>query len=141
MSCAAVDVSLAGGAGIMLGITFNHAALLALFFLGMSARVTRYRTSARFSMKLRDDRKVAWQYMAPGKPMHNGRVESFNGRMRDACLNEPLFDSLRHARLLIAAWRSDLGNHRPHTSLAGLMPAEYASRATMDQNLNRATPK
>ena len=49
-----------------------------------------------------------------GKPMQNGFVESFNGRMRDELLNEHLFDTLRHARNLVAAWRDDFNYHRPH---------------------------
>ena len=92
-------------------------------------------------LKWQEDRKVDWHYIAPGKPMQNGFVESFNGRMRDECLNEQLFDSLRHARNLVAAWRTDFNHHRPHTSLAGLTPAEYANQSKEDQNLNRANPK
>jgi len=56
----------------------------------------------------------------------------------DECLNEHLFDSLRHARDLIAAWRTDFNHYRPHTSLAGMTPAEYANWSKEDQNLNRA---
>lgn len=89
-------------------------------------------------LKWQEDRKVQWHYIAPGKPMQNGFVESFNGRMRDECLNEHLFDSLRHARHLVAVWRDDFNNHRPHSSLAGLTPNEYANRSKKDQNLNRA---
>ena len=89
-------------------------------------------------LKWQEDRKVEWHYIAPGKPMHNGFVESFNGRMRDELLNEHLFDSLRHARTLVAAWRDDFNHHRPHSSLAGLTPREYANRSKEDQNLNRA---
>jgi len=48
-------------------------------------------------LKWHEDRKVEWHYIAPGKPMQNGLVESFNGRMREECLNEPLFQFLRHA--------------------------------------------
>ena len=84
------------------------------------------------------ERRVEWHYIAPGKPMQNGFVESFNGRMRDECLNEHLFPSLRHARNLIAAWRIDFNQHRPHSSLAGMTPTEYANRSMKDQNLNRA---
>lgn len=89
-------------------------------------------------LKWQDDRKFDWHYIAPGKPMQNGFVESFNGRMRDECLNEHLFENLRHARNLIASWRNDFNHHRPHTSLAGRTPAEYANRSKKDQNLNRA---
>ncbi|MBU2486446.1 MAG: IS3 family transposase [Alphaproteobacteria bacterium] len=89
-------------------------------------------------LKWQEDRKVEWHYIAPGKPMQNGFVESFNGRMRDELLNEHLFDSLRHARNLVSAWRTDFNHYRPHSSLAGLTPREYANRSKEDQNLNRA---
>jgi len=68
-------------------------------------------------LKWQEARKVEWHYIAPGKPMQNGFVESFNGRMRDELLNEHLFDTLRHARKLVAAWRDDFSHHRPHSSL------------------------
>lgn len=70
--------------------------------------------------------------------MQNGFVESFNGRLRDVCLNEHLFANLRHARELITAWRTDYNHHRPHTSLAGLTPWEYRQQAKQDLNRNRA---
>lgn len=89
-------------------------------------------------LKWQGDRKVEWHYIAPGKPMQNGFVESFNGRMRDEFLNEHFFDSLRQARNLVAAWRDDFNHHRPHSSLTGLTPAKYANRSKKDQNLNRA---
>jgi putative transposase len=88
-------------------------------------------------LKWQEDRKVEWHYITPGKPMQNGFVESFNGRMRDELLNEHLFDSLRHARNLVAEWRDDFNHRRPHSSLAGLTPREYANRSKEDQNLNR----
>jgi transposase InsO family protein len=66
-------------------------------------------------LKWQEDRKVDWHYIAPGKPMQNGFVESFNGRVRDEFLYEHLFENLRHARQLIAAWRTDRNHHRPHT--------------------------
>jgi putative transposase len=70
--------------------------------------------------------------------MQNGSVESFNGRMRDELLNEHLFDSLRHARNSVAAWRDDFNLHRLHSSLAGMTASEYANRSKSDQNLHRA---
>ena len=87
-------------------------------------------------LKWQKDRKVEWHYIAPGKPMQNGFVESFNGRLRDECLNEHLFSSYRHARELIEMWRMDYNTQRPHTSLKGLTPNEYATKSTMDQNIN-----
>jgi len=71
---------------------------------------------------------IDWHYIAPGKPMQNGFVESFNGRLRDECLNEHLFTNLGHARRIIEAWRIDYNSQRPHTSLNGLTPNEFADQ-------------
>lgn len=79
-----------------------------------------------------------WHYIAHGKPMQNGFAESFNGRLRDECLNEHLFANLRHAWHLIGAWRDDYNHHLPHTSLDGLMPWEYHNWSIKGQNLNGA---
>ena len=68
-------------------------------------------------------RGVGWHYIAPGKPQQNAFVESFNGRLRDECLNETLFSSIRHARLVLAAWRQDYNEIRPHSGLGGRTPA------------------
>ena len=80
---------------------------------------------------------VEWHYIAPGKPMQNGFVESFNGRLRDECLNEHLFDTLKHAREIIEEWRIDYNTNRPHSSLNGLTPTEFAARPDQGQNWNR----
>ena len=82
-------------------------------------------------------RDVEWHYIAPGKPMQNGFVESFNGRLRDECLNEHLFSNLNEARQVIEAWRIDYNTNRPHTSLNGLTPTEFAARPDPGHNRNR----
>jgi putative transposase len=69
------------------------------------------------------DHQVAWHYIAPGKPQQNAFVESFNGRLRDECLNETLFTSLAHARAVLAAWQRDYNEVRPHSALGGQTPA------------------
>lgn len=79
---------------------------------------------------------LEWHYIAPGKPMQNGFIESFNGRLRDECLNEHLFTSLTHARHLIEEWRNDYNHNRPHTSLKGLTPIEFTNMHKNDQNRN-----
>ena len=80
---------------------------------------------------------IEWHYLAPGKPMQNGFVESFNGRLRDECLNEHLFANLNEARQIIEDWRIDYNTNRPHTSLNGLTPTEFANRTNRDENQNR----
>jgi putative transposase len=82
---------------------------------------------------------VAWHYIEPGKPIQNAFVESFNGRLRDELLNETLFSSLTDARRIVESWRLDYNGHRPHTSLGGLTPAEFARRSTTDRNQNGLT--
>jgi transposase InsO family protein len=72
------------------------------------------------------DHKVEWHYIAPGRPMQNGYVESFNGRIRDELLNESLFFGLDHARSTIAEWADDYNNFRPHSSRGYQTPADYA---------------
>lgn len=62
----------------------------------------------------------------PGKPNQNAYIESFNGRLRDECLNEHWFVSLAHARTVIEAWRREYNEERPKKSLGGLTPSAYA---------------
>ncbi len=88
-------------------------------------------------LKWQQDRRVAWHYIQPGKPMQNGLVESFNGRLRDECLNEHLFTRYRQARQVIEEWRLDYNTIRPHSSLNGLTPREFTNRSLEDHNQNR----
>ena len=76
------------------------------------------------------DHRVEWHYIAPGKPMQNGYVESFNGRMRDELFNESLFFGLDHARSAIAEWRQDYNTARPHSSLGYQTPVAFAGTLT-----------
>ncbi len=80
------------------------------------------------------DNDVDWHFIAPGKPMQNGFVESFNGRMRDELLNETLFFDLDDARAKIAAWVLDFNTARPHSALGYLTPAAYAANLTATDN-------
>lgn len=78
------------------------------------------------------EKKIEWHYIAPGKPMQNGFVESFNGRMRDELLNETMFRNLAHARVMIAAWAADYNTERPHSALDYQTPADYALTFTTE---------
>jgi len=68
---------------------------------------------------------IEWHYITPGKPRENGFTESLNGRIRDECLNEHVFESLASARHLIEVWREDYNNVRPHGSLGHQTPVAY----------------
>jgi putative transposase len=75
---------------------------------------------------------IEWHYIAPGKPVQNAFVESFNGRLRDECLNEHVFRSLSQARGIVEAWRIDYNTVRPRSSLGGLAPSVFANRPSSD---------
>ena len=70
---------------------------------------------------------IEWHYIAPGKPMQNAFVESFNGRLRDECLNEHVFTTLADARRIVEAWRIDYNTVRPHGRLGRLPPAVFGA--------------
>jgi putative transposase len=78
-------------------------------------------------LKWAEQNGVEWHYIAPGKPQQNGFAESFNGRLRDECLNEHVFSSLAQVRRIIEAWRIDYNTMRPHSSLGYLTPEEFAA--------------
>ena len=71
---------------------------------------------------------VSLKLIEPGKPNQNAYVESFNGRLRDECLNEHWFTGLAHAKVVIEDWRRDYNEQRPKKSLGGLTPASYAKQ-------------
>lgn len=81
-------------------------------------------------LKWANENGVEWHYIDPGKPQQNGYIESFNGSLRDECLNEEIFDSLADARRKLALWRYDYNNVRPHSSLGNKTPTE--ARRTLE---------
>jgi len=72
--------------------------------------------------------QVAMSFTRPGKPTDNGLCESFNGRLRDECLNINEFKTLEDAQRIIEAWRCDYNEYRPHGSLGNLTPYEFKSK-------------
>lgn len=74
-----------------------------------------------------EERKINWQYIQPGKPYQNGSIESFNGKLRDECLNENWFLNIKEAQVRIEKWRQEYNDCRPHSALGGKTPAESAS--------------
>lgn len=76
---------------------------------------------------------IDWQYIQPGKPMQNGHIESFNGKLRDECLNENLFFDLEQARAVIERWRGDYNHNRPHSAIGGLTPIEMMKIGCLEE--------
>ncbi len=75
-----------------------------------------------------EEHRIEWHYIAPGKPVQNGYIESFNGRMRDELLTETLFKDPVHPRQEIEAWVADYNTARPHwTTTARRMPVRLRS--------------
>jgi len=70
---------------------------------------------------------VHLDFIRPGKPLENGYIESFNGKLRDECLNVEVFFTLADARRKLHLWRRDYNHHRPHSALADRTPAEFAA--------------
>jgi putative transposase len=81
---------------------------------------------------------VELKLIEAGKPTQNAYIESFNGRFRDECLNDHWFTSLTEARAIVAAWRRDYNECRPHSGIGYLTPAEFAARCR-DSSPDRAS--
>jgi len=82
---------------------------------------------------------VEQAFIQPGKPVQNAFIESFNGTMRNECLNEHWFLNLTDAREIIENWRIDYNLNRPHSSLGGMTPSEFA--ASLSPRGERTQPK
>ena len=85
-------------------------------------------------------RGITLRFIRPGKPIENAYVESFNGKFRDECLNEHWFVSLADAKTAIEAWRVDYNSVRPHSSLAGRTPNQFAAITEGARRLLPARP-
>jgi len=77
------------------------------------------------------ERKIDIVHIQPGKPTQNGGMESFNGKLRDECLNTSWFWNLFDARRKISAWKVEYNSRRPHSSLGYLTPDEFARRCQL----------
>jgi len=73
------------------------------------------------------------KYIDPGSPWQNGHNESFNGVLRDGCLNRWAFASVREARLVVESWRREYNEERPHGALNQITPAAYAAGVGQQQ--------
>jgi len=88
------------------------------------------------------EKQIALVHIQPGKPQQNGYVESFNGKLRDECLNVNWFENLWDARRKIAAWQKEYNEERPHSALGYQTPAAFARQLPVASSGSalRATP-
>lgn len=82
------------------------------------------------------DKGIRWDYIQPGKPYQNGYIESFNGKLRDECLNENVFLNLQEAVRLVESWREEYNEERPHSALGGKTPNEMAKEVKLTGTSN-----
>ena len=84
---------------------------------------------------------VRLAFIRPGKPNENAYVESFNGRLRDECLNEHWFLTLAHAQAAIESWRLEYNTERPHSALGYLTPQQFAQAHAARARAGSMQPK
>jgi len=93
---------------------------------------------SEFSGKMLDKwvykRDIRIDFSRPGTPTDNATVESFNGRLRQECLNGNWFMSMKDARYKIGAWRIHYNQSRPHSVLGWMAPSEFAEESAGCQN-------
>lgn len=92
----------------------------------------RSRTMQKWAL----NNKVELHFIDPGKPMQNGIIESFNGRVRDECLNLHWFTDIKDARQILLAWKNDYNLLRPHSSLKNQTPSQFAQLNTVNTKIN-----
>jgi transposase InsO family protein len=74
-------------------------------------------------------------FISPGSPWENSYIESFNGKLRDECLNQEIFGSIEQAGEVLENWRQEYNNYRPHSALGGISPQAYLKRYQADLKL------
>ena len=106
----------------------------ALDSVGELPKIFNIDNGSEFTGKAMDtwafEKGIKLDFIRPGKPNENAFIESFNGKLRDECLNENWFVSLEEVRRTIEAWRIDYNENRPHSSLGDLTPKEFAAQTT-----------
>jgi len=121
--CPAIEVDTSLGGARVVGVLDRLAEMRGL------PEVITVDNGPEFAGKVLDEwayrKGVKLSFIRPGKPVENAFAESFNSRLRDECLNDNWFLSIRHARQVIEAWRRDYNTVRPHSSLGGLAPQEF----------------
>ena len=81
---------------------------------------------------------VKLDFIRPGKPVENAYIESFNGKLREECLNLHWFHTIEEAKEKIEAWRVDYNEHRPHSALNDQTPSEFAENFDLSRAVEKA---
>jgi putative transposase len=81
---------------------------------------------------------VKLDFIRPGKPVENAYIESFNGKLREECLNLHWFKTIEEAKEKIEAWRLDYNEHRPHSALNDQTPSEFAENFDLSRAVEKA---
>ena len=87
------------------------------------------------------ERKIELRHIQPGKPTQNARVESLHRRLREECLRVSWFQNLFEARRIIANWRCDYNERRPHSRLSYMTPSEFAAQSSGGKDAGSACLK
>ena len=124
--CLAIEVDTSIGGARVVSILEHLAELRGL------PEVITVDNGPEFTSKVMDEwayrNGVKLNFIRPGKPIENAFIESFNGRLRDECLDLHWFRSVQEAREIIENWRIDYNEFRPHSSLGDLSPVEYINK-------------
>jgi putative transposase len=99
---------------------------------GRMAKIITVDNGTEFISKALDGwayrQEVILDFIRPGKPVENGFIESFNGRLRDECLNAQIFTDVRDAQTKLNVWLNDYNTQRPHSSIDDMTPQEFAAQ-------------
>jgi len=118
----------------MNGTTVSNALDAAIVTYGKPVSITCDHGTEFMSRVLEDwahTRMVQLDFTRPGKPTDNRYIESFNGKLRDECLNVTQFADITHAQQVVAAWRIDYNEARPHGALGQLTPKELQAARSL----------
>ena len=123
--CPAIEVDISLGGARVVGVPERLAETRGL------PEVITVDNGPEFAGKVMDEwayrRGIKLSFIRPGKPVENAFAESFNGRLRDECLNINWFMSVKHAREVIESWRQDYNEVRPHNSLKGKTRKQFVA--------------
>jgi len=110
--------------------------------LGIKPQVISVDNGPEFSGRALDEwahrKGVKLDFIRPGKPVENAYIESFNGKLREECLNLHWFKTIEEAKEKIESWRVDYNEHRPHSALDDQTPSEFAENFDLSRAVEKA---